>query len=389
MSKKRKIAALIPARNEEMVIGQTIKSLAKIISPEDIYVIDDGSIDQTANIAKNSPNRLIFSASQKKQKGGFRLKTPQVFRLRKNQGKARALRLVLKKYHLVRKYQYLMFIDADTLVDTNYLKKIMAIFKKDQQKKIACVVGRVKSLPQGWLSAYRAWEYEISQTIHKKAQSALGAIIVCPGCATVCRASLFEKIKLPAETITEDMDLTFTIHRQRLGKIVFEPKATVTTQDPKNLKDFLTQISRWYAGFWQCALKHQIPWGGQGLDLEVAILASEGLFNGLISLSLIIFLPALILKKSSLFFMVLGFDLLIFMLPSLVFTAFRQKNSQILKYLPAFYFLRLLSSLIFLKSFFEVILKLDQKISWDQAERYLPTKERRWSNPFPRLTAFR
>jgi glycosyltransferase involved in cell wall biosynthesis len=45
---------LIPARNEELGIGGTIRSVLDAgVPPSDIYVIDDGSTDRTGDIARS------------------------------------------------------------------------------------------------------------------------------------------------------------------------------------------------------------------------------------------------------------------------------------------------------------------------------------------------
>lgn len=384
---KKKIAVLLPARNEERVIRKTIKSLLKVVNPEDIYVISDGSSDRTVEISLDSLREEIYDYRNNRKSGIAKIITPQVLNLKKNRGKAGALNLAIKKYKLAQEYQYLMFIDADTLVTAFYLEKILPLFEADSKKEIACVVGKVQAQQHGWLAAYRIWEYEISQAIHKKAQSITNTVIVCPGCATVCRAELLNQVEIPIGTLTEDMDLTFLIHRKKLGKIVFTDQARVTTQDPRNLKDFVKQIDRWFTGFWQCVLKHHIPWGGQRLDLEVGFLALEGIFNGLLALSIILSLHFLLFQKSSLLALVFIFDLLFLMLPTLIFAGVRNRNFKLLVYFPLFYPVRFLSSLVFLRSFIKVALKLDMQMKWVQAKRYSFFKGGIWPNQFPRLTA--
>src|SRR6185437_14966925 len=50
---RRKISLLIAAHNEELVIGQTLRSaIAAGMNPVHIYVVDDNSSDKTSAIAK-------------------------------------------------------------------------------------------------------------------------------------------------------------------------------------------------------------------------------------------------------------------------------------------------------------------------------------------------
>ncbi len=84
-----KVVAVIPAYNEEDTIGLTIDSLLDIKIIEEVVVVDDGSNDRTADIAKNKDVTLI--------------------RYEKNRGKGYAIKSALE----VIDYQYLVLIDAD------------------------------------------------------------------------------------------------------------------------------------------------------------------------------------------------------------------------------------------------------------------------------------
>lgn len=52
----------IPALNEAAVIGNVIASLSKFHSPEDVVVIDDGSRDATAQIARDAGAHVVSHA---------------------------------------------------------------------------------------------------------------------------------------------------------------------------------------------------------------------------------------------------------------------------------------------------------------------------------------
>jgi biofilm PGA synthesis N-glycosyltransferase PgaC len=349
----RKLAFLIPAHNEEVVIKNTLTSVLNFSFKKDIYVVDDGSTDGTYKIAKKY--------------------TRNVLKLAHNKGKATALNTALEMFDLPKRYEYIMPLDADSRVNKKFIDNVMAIFEKNKGNVI-CVVGRVMSRKGNWVSAYRMWEYEVAQTIHKNAQEKINAMIVCPGCSTVFRSELFKKIKIPTGTLTEDMDLTFLIYRQRLGKILFSNKLAVKTQDPRTFRDLLKQLDRWYTGFWQCILKHNIPWGGQMLDLEVALLASEGLFGSFIILILIAAIPIVLSIEPDVFIIPITVDFALFVLPTVLYTAIVNKSLYILRYIHYFYFIRAVSSLVFLKSFLKVVLSIDLGMIWNKATRYTIAK---------------
>ncbi len=352
---KPRVAALIPAYNEARVIAKTLKALGKLVAKEDIYVVDDGSSDNTKKIARKFTGNVLVC---------------------KNHGKAHALNSGIKHFGLTKKYEYIFFMDADTEPRHDFLERAMKHFEEDPDQKIVCVIGRVKGYPINWVSKYRQWEYHISHLIHKKAQENLGSILVVPGCATVYRSFIFDILSFPSGTLTEDMDFTFLMHRSGYHKMVLEEKAVVYTQDPLNLKDFTKQCKRWYTGFWQVVRKHDVPWGGQVLDFEVAVLAIEGLYNGMIVLFFLLSIfPLALMGAISLFRIPLLVDLLIFFIPTLVWSAVVDKDYIRILYIPHFYFLRLLSSTIFLKSFFNGFLSTEQEYVWDSNRYFIEGKE--------------
>lgn len=352
-----KVAVLIPANNEEKVIGKTLDAVLHLARPRDIYVINDGSQDKTGAIARAYTKNVLV--------------TP-------HKGKAHALNAGIRHFRLTKRYAYILFMDADSRPKADFLVHALKHFTKDRGKKIICVSGRVKGLAQNWISKYRQWEYQISYLIHKQAQEYMGSILVTPGCATVYRSSLFDKLKFSSGTLTEDMDFTFQMHRAGYNNMVFENKAIVYTVDPQNIGDFVKQLNRWYTGFWQVVKKHDIPWRGQMLDMEVAMLATEGLYNGLLVIFFLLSVVNLTLfGKVTILVNTLLLDLFLFFIPSLVWSSVSDRDYVRLLYIPHFYLLRFLSSMIFLKSYFNGFLRIDTRYVWN-TNRYIEKEVSKW-----------
>lgn len=360
MNKKKKLAILIPAHNEEVVIEKTLASILRVMKKENVYLVSDGSTDDTVKI------------------GRTKLPHGNVLDIRKNKGKANAINYALTKFKLATRYSYIMPIDADTKLTKDFKEKVFKIFKNDKKHEVACVVGKVVGESGTWITRYRQWEYEVAQSIYKNAQDKIGTIIVNPGCSTVYRSELLKKLPIPVGTVTEDMDHTFEIQRRKLGKIKFANDAHVVTQDPRTLKDFIKQLDRWYSGFWQCVLKHNVPWGGQIFDAEVALMAIEGLVNSLASASLIAILFFLRGRYGLLIYPLL-FDLFLFLIPTMILFAIKRKTFVHFLLIPQFYFLRFLSAILFLKSFIKVALATKFRLQWN-TKRYGELERRTWFN---------
>ena len=91
----KRLCVLLPAKDEAVGIGKTLKSILRAgVLSADVYVIDDGSSDGTGGIARS------FGVN--------------VLRNEKNIGKAHSLARLASVSELVRRYDYICLMDADT-----------------------------------------------------------------------------------------------------------------------------------------------------------------------------------------------------------------------------------------------------------------------------------
>jgi glycosyltransferase involved in cell wall biosynthesis len=63
------VSAIIPAFNEEALIGETIGALLAVEEIDEIIVVDDGSTDKTAEIAGKTGAHLVLRQPENKGKG--------------------------------------------------------------------------------------------------------------------------------------------------------------------------------------------------------------------------------------------------------------------------------------------------------------------------------
>jgi biofilm PGA synthesis N-glycosyltransferase PgaC len=233
---QRKLALILPAHNEEVVIAATIDSaIAAGMDVEDIYVVSDGSIDTTVLLALiRVPWHNVFAQPQG--------------------GKAIAIKNGIQHFHIVERYMWVHIADADGVFSKTYFREL----KGRLNDSFVAATGHVQSLQGGWISHYRTYEYTVGLEIMRRLQSLLGVIPVIPGATCIFRTDIIDKLDFTQPTLTEDMDLTMQIHRGHLGKIVYIPQAKAFTQDPKDFKDYYAQISRWYRGAWQVMTRHKL-----------------------------------------------------------------------------------------------------------------------------------
>lgn len=344
-NKTPRIAILIPAYNEEVVIAGTVASLLTAGATKDnIYVVDDKSTDETANIAR---------------KTGV-----NVYTVDENGGKANAQRKALHYFLLLQRYEWIIFMDGDTKVDANFLNALTEAAIRDPE--VGLYVGQVKSIKNNHIfSAARAFDYTYSHDVAKHGQSNFNVVYVSPGCTSMYKSEALEKLEIDHNTLAEDMDLTIQMHRAGY-KVKYVPSAIVHTQDPNTFEGYHKQTLRWYRGFWQVVKKHR-TFGltkKQPVDFYMMLLIADALiFNRVLWLAALAITMPLILPK--LFLIDFGLCALI-----AFYTSFRTKRLDVIYKLPAYYWLSYLNFYAYMRAFVEIILFRKELLAWNKVKRY-------------------
>jgi poly-beta-1,6-N-acetyl-D-glucosamine synthase len=344
------VCVVIPAFNEEKLVSRCVASvLAAGIGPSQIFVIDDCSTDRT---------REVLAAFE----GLNVIQNPT--RL----GKVRGLQRALDEYRLPERFSYIALLDADSHVDPMYFDVVVRTFAADPDA--ALVSGAPRSERDNWLTAYRAFDYESSGCIYREGQEVLGVIPVAPGCASTYRSAIVRRLDWNGGTLVEDMDLTVQIHRGRLGHIRYAPKAISYTQDPRTVRDYIGQITRWYSGTWQVMRLRRLPFGRQRIDAEFAVLAGEGLLYSV----LIPLLPLLAFLWPGVLMRMLVFDQVV--AASLAaLAAVRLRRADVFLWFPTYALVRLINCLVLLKTFWVEVVRGRSLEVWFTPQRYVINRE--------------
>ena len=226
------LSVILPAHNEEKVIGDTIKSILASDYPGklEIIVVNDGSTDNTGKIVKSMRGKNIIL-----------LETKHI-------GKSKALNFGAKKAS----FDYLLFLDADSMIDVNTLREIV---KPLNHKKIAASSGAVRAkITSNPLTWFQDFEYILSSG-WRYISSLIGSVSVLPG-FFVIKKSVFKKIGgFSSDTLTEDFDITLSIKKAGYD-VQVNPKAIMYTTTPNNIKSLFRQRIRWGRGNFQVIKKH-------------------------------------------------------------------------------------------------------------------------------------
>lgn len=231
------VSIIIPAWNEEKGIAGTIQSAVNLDYPKDkleIIVIDDGSKDNTYNIAKK-----------------FESKNVRVFKNSQNMGKG----LTMNRGIDMAKGEIIVTMDADNIIVEGDILKVMISNFKDP--KIMCVAPTTAIYrPKGILQRIQQVEYLLGVFL-RKAFSNMDAIHITSGAFSVYRKSFFEKHGgFDKQAITEDMEMALRIQYNDY-RIVNDLRAVAYTVAPNKFIPLLKQRRRWYTGLIKCLLRYK------------------------------------------------------------------------------------------------------------------------------------
>jgi peptidoglycan-N-acetylglucosamine deacetylase len=233
---KPPVTVLIPAYNEEAAVVDTVgAALASNYPHLEVLVVNDGSIDRTADLVEQNFGR-----------------DPRVrLLMQPNRGKPTALNHGLAEAT----GEVIISIDADTIVDPDAIPRLVRHFA---DPKVGAVAGNVKVMNRNkWLTRWQALEYITSQNLEKRAFDLLNCIPVVPGAVGAWRTDLLRSVGgFSGETVAEDTDLTLTIRRDG-WKILYDEDAIGRTEVPDTMEALIRQRFRWTFGTLQAVWKHR------------------------------------------------------------------------------------------------------------------------------------
>lgn len=221
------VTIIMPMWNEEENIGPTLESLAKLDYPKNKIkwiVVDDGSTDNSYNIAKKLQKKYDFLLL--KQKNG---------------GKHTAVNHGLKYV----KTDFFACLDVDGYVDEKAMKYIMMEF---DSQKVAAVMPVMKVAQKKNLLQKVQWFEYILNIFLKYIIGMLDCIHVTPGPLSTYRTKIVKDLGCFKEAHkTEDLEMALRLQnkhyilKQSLDAIIY-------TKCPDTLKGFISQRTRWYHG---------------------------------------------------------------------------------------------------------------------------------------------
>ncbi len=229
---KHKFAILIAARNEELVIGQLVKSLVKQKYPDDlydIYVIPNNCTDDTDKVAKKAGAKILKCTIPTKSKG-------------------EVLNFAFDKLKNEKVDAYVVF-DADNIVHEDYLAKMNNALCEGH--KVAQCLRDSKNPSDNWLSGSYSIFYWVQNFFFNKARMQLNGSASINGTGFMIKKEIIDEYGFNTFSLTEDVEFTAQCALNHI-KIVFVEEAITYDEQPLRFKDSWKQRKRWSLGNYQC-----------------------------------------------------------------------------------------------------------------------------------------
>ncbi|MGW3667954.1 bifunctional polysaccharide deacetylase/glycosyltransferase family 2 protein [Streptomyces sp. NPDC005141] len=229
----RPVTVIVPAYNEKECIANTLKSLAKSTHPIEIIVVDDGSEDNTSEIAES-------------------LGMPNVRVIRQeNAGKPAALNNGVRNA----RYDIVVMMDGDTVFEPDAVHQLVQPFADPE---IGAVAGNAKVGNRNtMIGAWQHIEYVMGFNLDRRMYDLLRCMPTIPGAIGAFRRdAVLEVGGMSEDTLAEDTDITIAMHRAG-WRVVYQEHARAWTEAPGSLKQLWSQRYRWSYGTMQALWKHR------------------------------------------------------------------------------------------------------------------------------------
>lgn len=230
--KQHKYAILIPARNEEAVIGNLINSIKRQDYPAElltIFVVADNCTDNTAKVARDMGAICYERFNDVDKTKGFALQF---------------LFEHIEKDYGIQSFEGYFIFDSDNLLNKDYITKMNDAF--DSGQKIITSYRNTKNFDENWVASTYALHWLRSIRFRHRPRSVLRLATNIQGTGFLFASELV-KDGWHYTSLTEDR--AFTADAVAHGyEISYQDEAVFYDEQPTSLRIALRQRTRWSKG---------------------------------------------------------------------------------------------------------------------------------------------
>lgn len=255
-----RILVLIPAYNEELSIKRALASLFAMANESksghkeyamQVMVIADNCTDDTAALAVEAGAKVVIKndfVDETKKTSIYNVKKDTKDALL-NSGKGQALDWFLKKYNdIVDTSDYVVIIDADSIVKENFMQSMLNIFQ-NTSIQVAQSFYDVLNTHATWRTSLLSIALRTLHHTRAKGRVFLGGSSGLKGNGMMFRSSLLQKYGWPAHSIAEDAEFSAMLAYDTIA-VHYVEETAVYGEMPYSHKNASNQRARWENGHW-------------------------------------------------------------------------------------------------------------------------------------------
>lgn len=235
-----KIAILIPARNESVVIEGLLESIEKQTVPvnmRDVYVIVETLDDPTITICKRHGGSVILREDLAKQRKGYALDE--------------AVQQILAAE---RHYDAYFIFDADNRLSPTYLEEMLKIYADGYE--MATGYRNARNNNKNVITAVSALTFTMINTMGNKNRIRHGANIIFSGTGCYVDGRLIEKWGgWPFHSLTEDYEMSLYAILNNVSTF-YNERAVFYDEQPTKYRQTVDQRVRWIKGYFTARSKY-------------------------------------------------------------------------------------------------------------------------------------
>jgi cellulose synthase/poly-beta-1,6-N-acetylglucosamine synthase-like glycosyltransferase len=233
-----KLAVVVPAHNEAAVIVRCLRSVAMCAPPDsidtEIVVVADNCNDATADLARGANSRVLERSDSAQRGKGFALEF--AFQVLLSEG-----------------FDVVLVIDADSVVDSNFLREAVRLFRAgaDGVQARYLVLNSEDSLRTRLMNvAFMAFN-----VLRARGRERMGLSVGIFGNGFGLTRATLEAIPYDSHSLVEDLDYHLQLV-QAGRKIVFANGTRVRAEMPTGGRGASTQRARWEGGRLRAAIQN-------------------------------------------------------------------------------------------------------------------------------------
>ena len=253
-----RFAVVIPAHNEEMLIGTTCRKILAVDYPaglREIFIVADNCTDRTAELCSAFPVTVMRRSDKE------------------HAGKGYALKWAIENIRL-EQFDAVLVIDADTEVDPLILKELNVMIANGS-RAMQCAV-TMSNRSDSWFTQLLYVSRTINNLLYYYAKYKIGLSSSLMGVGMCFRTSLLREIPWTAYTLSEDWEYAARLVGQGI-KIDFAVRAKVFPQESRSLHQATTQRLRWSKGRFYVIKNFGLKLFFQGLRTKNRIMTDASL----------------------------------------------------------------------------------------------------------------